>query len=378
MSNTEENQQSSEQGILSKEWKGLGKEVKKLKREESRCGLPEIASNEELHLFGALVDKQRHTLKFREQLESTSIKAAIDHWIRELMNRSTNTAKSYRDAMKRLIDIGALQTHWEDGRPKTLDDFRLMPHERVVDFIKQHSKWKEDSRQARAAAYITFTRWLSRLSEGWIREAKPQVCGTNKTFYKTRSKVATEALPLEDCYRLLDAIYAVNARDGLIAKAIFGGARRISEVLQVPLSRVSWEKNTITYRVSKTQGLQQEVAITYSPHFMPLLKKYVEETAEARGDIDLLFITNNGKQVVRQRLNDTFAKASKQLGWLNDTGEGIKASPHMLRTSWITIARQQGFSADDIGEVTGQSSVTVRSYDKHKVEENISKKLQVV
>jgi len=321
--------------------------------------------------------------QFIQTIAQHTLEDAIRNWINEIAGRSPETAKTYGCGMRRLEQIGVISFKRSDGEPFTVEDFRDVPHERIVDFIKLYSDWTEDSRQTRAAGYISFTKWLSRITEGWIREAKPQSSGTGKTFYKTRDKVSTEALSIHDCHRLLDAITDINERDGLISKAAFGGARRISEVLEVELPSIDFEKNAITYRISKNKGTLRKVTVTYSEDFMDELKSYIESSSESRGTSSILFITRQGKSVVRQRLNDSFTQASKNLGWLKinvetQKWEGRKVSPHTLRTSWITYARSQGFGADDIGEVTGQSTTTVRSYDKSKIEDNISKKIQVV
>lgn len=321
--------------------------------------------------------------RFQQELKQKPVLDLLIEWLDEIEERSPNTAKSYGFSMRRLAQIGIMPLYLPSGAKTTLEDFREILHEQVVDTIKRHLTWSEATKQARAACYISFTKWLGRLTEGWIREAKPQVSGVGRTFYKTRDKVSTQALSIQDCYRLLDAISKINTRDGLIAKAAFGGGSRISEILNAKLSSIDFSKNSITYQISKNRGTLKEVSISYRAEFMLELQDYIKSTDQKRQNSSHIFMTREGKPVVRQRMNDTFKQAAKNLGWLKHCEEtkkwiGRKPSPHTLRASWITYARAQGFSADDIGEVTGQATTTVRSYDKRSIEDNLTKQLRLI
>ena len=105
---------------------------------------------------------------------------------------------------------------------------------------------------------------------------------------------------------------------------------------------------------------------------MKELKEYIDKTAPQRKDSAYVFITNKGNVVTRLRLNYSFAKASEEI-------KIKKVTPHVLRATWVTYAKQQGVQDTDILKVTGHSSSRmVYCYDKSSLEDNLTKKFMLV
>lgn len=303
--------------------------------------------------------------------EDVFIGNAISFWLSQL---SVATSQTYATCMRKLIEMGFIPTRSEAGYPYTIGEFNCeRPHETVIDCIKKLDKLSESSKQKYCCAYISFTIFLERQTRGWFKRALPSRTGSNRTFFSVRDKAKTKALNIDERYRFLEAVEEINERDAIVAKCLLQGAKRISEVLEVTIENIDWEKRQIRFRQHKTKGTIKEIPITFPGHFMAELKGYIEKTKEERGDCELVFITRNGKAVCRSRLNQVFARASARANLK------LKVTPHVLRTTAITTAKQQGISDSDIMTVSGHSSPKmVYYYDKTPVEENYTKKLTLI
>lgn len=225
----------------------------------------------------------------------------------------------------------------------------------------------ESSKQARAACYISFTRFLSRRTQGVITKAIPSREGTVKTFYRVREKVATQAMTRSQWSAFLHELNKLNQRDCLIAKIMLQGGKRMSEVLSLCTEQIDHATNEITFIQSKTKGYEKETVITYPHSVFDELKNYIGE----RGGI--VFITKYGKSVMPNQLAVTFEKAGES------ARIPFKVTPHVLRASAVTYLKREGFSDSDIMKVTGHaSSEMVHAYDKSERAQNASKKISLV
>ena len=138
---------------------------------------------------------------------------------------------------------------------ESLQKFAIRNHAPVLDRIKGIPGWSEATRQARAALYCAFTRFLSRQTEGMIRKAVPSREGTTKTFFKIRETVATRPLKRQQWEKFLKELEKINTRDALIAKLMLQGGKRKSEVLSLQFEQLNWENHPITYSQVKTRGM---------------------------------------------------------------------------------------------------------------------------
>ena len=280
---------------------------------------------------------------------------SIESWLKTL---SRLTSVNYRSCMRQLDIEGYIEAEM------ALQTFALVNHDSVVDKIKKHEPWAEGTRQTRAAAYISFTGFLSRRSQGMIKKAVPNREGVGKTFYRVRDKVKTQAMTLVQWSDFLAAF--TNKRDLLIAKLAIQGAKRIDEVLSLTTEQISWNKNEIVFNQSKTKGTKKETVITYPNSVMASLMEYV---GVRQG---LVFVTRTGGKVPLIQVATTFAKAGVK------AGVPFKVTPHVLRASAITYFKQQGLSNSDVGKITGQTDEMVNAYDKSARADNASRKMQLV
>lgn len=293
-----------------------------------------------------------------KHLDSISVEEAISHWLPTL---SPKTQISYRSGIKKLIELGWLNPMMN------LQQFALVNHENIIDRIKLFQDWAENTRQARAACYISFTGFLSRRLQGMIKKAVPNKEGHAKTFFNVYEKVKTPAMTQAQWISFFRELEKINPRDCLIGKVILQGGKRVNEVLLLQINQIDWSLKEITFVQSKMRSHYKETVISYPDSIMNQLKEYVG------GRSGRVFITRSGKPVMINQLAVTFAKAGKA------AGIPFKISPHVLRASAVTYLKQQGFQDSDIMRVTGHAtSEMVYAYDKSSRADNASKKVNLI
>lgn len=293
-----------------------------------------------------------------KQLKTISVGFALEEW---LLTFSALTAKNYRSGMKRLVEFGLVDV------TSNLQVFSLVNHDSVVDRIKLIKEWSEASKQARAACYVSFTRFLARRTQGIVKRAIPSREGATKTFYKIREKVSTNAMDRSQWTRFLEEIDRINRREGLIAKLALQGGKRISEVLNLHTKDIIWNENKISYKHAKTKGIEKYILITYPEHVIRDLLDYIG------GREGLVFVTRNGNGVNPRNVWASFVKAGER------AQIPFKVTPHVLRASCVTYLKNQGFSDSEIMAITGHSSAEmVNAYDKRDLGDNVSGRVSLV
>lgn len=332
--------------------------------------LPGMKQTEQsLQLFANQVAVNRSWSEFIDALEYTPMSAVIQHW---LSNLSPATRRNYAYYIDDLRRRDLIPEYDGSGKVYTVGHFRHSSHELALEYIKKIQGWSEGTRQVRAACYISLTAYIERISRGWFRKAQASTLAANKTFFQINDKCVTQALTLTDWYRFIEKLDAINHRDGLIARCILQGAKRVSEVLEVMLEQIDWDKNIIHFQQKKSGGMIKKIPITYPQHFMDELRRYIAATTEQRKDAQYVFITRTGRPLTRERLHQSFARACAQ-------AKIAKISPHVLRATWVTLAKQQGVQDTEIMKITGHtSSKMIYGYDKTSAEDNYSKKMILV
>jgi integrase/recombinase XerD len=292
------------------------------------------------------------------QLSQISVEEGIQLWLENFKNP---TRKNYLSGMNKLIELALIDP------TISLQAFSLINHESIIDKIKLVNHWEEASKQARAACYISFTRFLSRRTKGIVPRAIPAKEGKEKTFYRTSEKVKTEAMSRAQWTKFLSKLAEINHRDWLIAQTMLQGGKRMSEVLSLTVDQVDFNQSRIKFRQSKTRGFEKDIFISYPKNFMEMLHKYVGDRKQG------VFVTRGGFLVKPTQIQNTFAKA----GVAADIP--FKVTPHVLRASLVTYLKKQEFSDTDIMKITGHASAEmIAMYDKSSQEDNISKNLSLI
>lgn len=279
-----------------------------------------------------------------QNLASKTVEEAKNFWLGGL---SRLTAKNYKAGMHMLENAGLIKPSI------TLQVFSLVNHNEILDRIKTLPGLTESTKQARAACYISFTRFLSRRTNGIIAQAIPSREGATKTFYKVREKVATEAMTAQQWHKFLDELSNINKRDCLIAKIILQGCKRVNEALSLTVDAINFDKREITFAQSKTKGFEKYTVITYPQTIIGELKECI---GDRKG---LVFITNHGKRILPYQLNITFLKAGQR------ADIPFRVHPHVLRASAITVLKLRGYNDSEIQKMSGHAtSAQVFAYDK--------------
>lgn len=286
------------------------------------------------------------------QLHKITARQALEKWLSTL---SPNTAISYGFAFKRLEELQFVIIDCN------LRQFSMFNHEIVIDTIKNHAPWSEATRQARAAAYVSFTGFLERQTGGVIQKAITKKRGVNRTFFKIREKVKTKALSIRQTKIFLREMDKLGERYGLLAKVMLQGGKRTNEVLNLPIKNIDFLKNQITFIQSKTSGKKKTTVINYPSYIMRQLRRHIgKRTGE-----ELVFVNNNGNKVCLRYLHNIFAKAGKK------ARIPFNVSPHVLRVTLVTRLKELRVQNTDIMKITGHSSVQqLDEYDKSDAGEN--------
>lgn len=293
-----------------------------------------------------------------DRIDSMTVGCLLNEWVETLSYR---TRINYQSGVRVLASAGLINPMI------SLQAFAMINHDAIIDKIKQVTNWQETSRQARAALYISFTRFLSRRFPGIFKKAMPSREGADKTFFRVHDKVVTEAMNQAQWTSFFSALREINLRDCLIAKVTLQGGKRIREVLNLTTDQINWDRREITFTQSKTKGARKETVITYPESIMVDLRAYI---GERQGYV---FISIKGNPVILNQVANTFAKAGKK------ANIPFKVTPHVLRASTVTYLKQQGFSDSDIQKVTGHaSSEMVNAYDKSSRADNASKKVSLI
>jgi len=292
-----------------------------------------------------------------QKMGSISLRSIISEWLSTLRKR---TRINYQSGLNRLSELGIIDPFM------SLQAFSLVNHDAVIDRIKQ-LPMKETTRQARAALYISLTRYLSRRFKGMFVKAMPSREGNAKTFYRVHEKVVTQAMNQNQWTAFFLELQEINHRDALIGKVALQGGKRIREVLSLSTDQIDWEKREITFRQSKTRGVSKQTVITYSESIMKELRNLI---GDRRGYV---FLSSKGRPVILNQVANTFAKAGRR------ADIPFKVTPHVLRASAVTYLKQQGFSDGEIMKITGHASgEMIRAYDKSERADNPSKKVNLV
>ena len=164
------------------------------------------------------------------------------------------TKRNYRSGFLKLTERGLIDPEL------SLKAFALKNHNNVVDNIKSISEWAETTKQARAALYIAYTKFLERRTDGIIKRATPSREKGKKTFREVREKVATRALNEKEYKRFLRVLEKISPVSCLIAKLLLHGCKRRNEVLGLRGSQIDFAKNEISFKQSKTERSEEHTS----------------------------------------------------------------------------------------------------------------------
>ena len=285
------------------------------------------------------------------------LRDAVNVWLSTLKQ---GTRKAYTSGINVLTKNGFLDL----GMP--LQEFAFVNHNNVIDGIKCFEGWSESTRQARCGLYISLTTFLSRRTNGLIRRAIPCKEGNNKTFFRVREKVTTEALSRPQWEEVLKILSVWSLRATTICRLMLQGAKRISEVLDLEWTQVDLMNREINFKQAKNTT-EKIVSVTYPQYvFDDLIKLCPTKQG-------LVFTTRSGKRISHKQIYCVLRRVGVQACL------PFSLSPHCFRASAITYLSLNGYSDTEIQKISGHSSLQMlRAYDKNDQRANLSKKVNLV
>lgn len=277
-----------------------------------------------------------------------------------------HTKRAYSAAFRAIFSL--FQEHKIFDPKQNLQIFALCNLEFLLDHIREHISGTDATKQARAAGFISFTRYLQRATAGLVRTVIPNQEQTNPTFRQIRATAATQSLTKVQWTKLLFSLKRTSFRDYLVAKMILQGAKRVGEVLTAQIDQIDWTSHQITFKQFKSKEIEKATVITYPQDFMKELKEYIGDRTQGP-----IFITKTGKGVTQPHLYRSFSFAGSQ------TGIPFTVHPHVLRASAITYLSLQGYNAEQIMKISGHADAKlVRYYDKTALDRNISQEVHLI
>jgi len=301
------------------------------------------------------------------ELKSTlTLYDAVNSWLEVL---GPSTRRSYSIAWSQFGKRGILDLYC------SLNEVASIDFEGVVDYIKQIPDWTESTRQVRAAAVISFTRWLSRRSKGTIKAALPVTCGPNRTFYEIREKCLTPAMNRAQWSAWLIQLRAINPRYWMLGAVQLQGGKRISEALDLLIEDIDWENKRIRFAQKKRGKKLVHTVITYPDHVLKVMRDHLKTRNEEGIGIGspYFFLDRFGNRMYYQQVRYAYITAGVR------AGIPFTVNTHVLRASCVTYLRDQGFPDHEIMGVTGHTTIkALNAYDKREMFRNASEKVSLV
>lgn len=294
-----------------------------------------------------------------QELGQVKVRDAVQMFLSSLEG---HTQRAYKGAFKKFFQRGLLDP---EG---SLQFFAMANIEHLLDLIKEQTKGTEATKQARAAAFVSFTGFLQRKTAGLIKKALPKKEKGAQTFRKIRDEAKSVAMSREEVRDFLEVLEGGHKTYWLIAQMILQGAKRLSEVLEARIEGIDWGSGHITFEQKKTEVMEKTTVIHYPQRFLNALRGSLGERVDG-----LIFVTKNGKRYVPDQILRAFKKAAKKAGIMKNI------SPHSLRVTAITIFIEKGYDSDQVIKVSGHADARiVKYYDKSKKMDNLTREICII
>lgn len=294
-----------------------------------------------------------------QEIGQVKLKNAVEAFLKSLEG---HTLRAYAGAFRMFFKKGLLDP---EG---SLQFFAVANIEHLLDLIKEQTKGSEATKQARAAAFLSFTGFLQRKTAGLIKKALPKREKGAQTFRTIRNEAKSVAMSREEVKRFLEVLENSNRTYWLIAQMILQGAKRVSEVLEAKIENVDWESGHVTFQQKKSDVMEKTTVIHYPLRFLNELRGYLGGRVEG-----LIFVTRNGKRYVPDQILRAFKKAAKTAGLTKNI------SPHSLRVTAITLFIEKGYGSDQVIKVSGHADARiVKYYDKSGKVDNLTREMCLI
>ncbi|KAA1415375.1 tyrosine-type recombinase/integrase [Nocardioides humilatus] len=232
----------------------------------------------------------------------------------------------------------------------------------TIDAYARHLAEQPRGRAARPASPATVARRLATLSGYYRYAVSEDAIRRSPVEHVRRPKLGQDSptlgLEKEEAKRLLRVARAHGTRaHALVSLLIFDGLR-ISEALGARVEDMDTSRGHHLLRVRRKGGALREV--TLNPATIHALDTYLQEGEEARitGPI---FATRTGNTLDRAEA----WRLIRRLAVSANIPSASKISPHSLRHTFVTLAREAGVPLEDVQDHAGHADPrTTRRYDR--------------
>jgi site-specific recombinase XerD len=187
------------------------------------------------------------------------------------------------------------------------------------------------------------------VEEGFLASASPL---THVRRPSVADDSPTLGLDRNELKALLDAAQAASARDYALACLLAYNGLRISEALDADVDDLATVQGHRTLAITRKGGRRALVAL--APRTVDALDTHLEGRTTGP-----LFPTRSGRRLDRHAAGRMVVRAAKAAG-VDHT-----VSPHSLRHTFVTLAREAGASLEDVQDAAGHADPrTTRRYDR--------------
>lgn len=186
----------------------------------------------------------------------------------------------------------------------------------------------------------------------------------NNIFKRIRNPKVEKKLPnylsineIEDILDKIKEDNIYNIRDKTLFEIMYSCGLRVSEVSDLKVSSIDYKEQTI--RVMG-KGSKERI-VYYGEYLKDILDKYLKIRYKflKKGDIEYLFINNNGDKLKRSSITYIMNKIEKE------TEIKHKFSPHVLRHSFATHLLDNGADLRSVQELLGHENLDTTEIYTH-------------
>lgn len=248
---------------------------------------------------------------------------AIEKWLCQ-PQVSIPTQLTYQASIKALCKDEIINTEL------SCKDFLYADHDEILAAIYELPNLSEGTKQLRASCYNALINFMSKTLG--IKVYKMGIRRNNAVFkaYLARS---AKSLSLDEWKRFIIVLKNMSQRESIIARC-FMGCLFSTKILNLKVSELDYQNNCIRYGNGSYRAF-------YPSSFMDEIKVFERKTCHIRGDSPLLFVTNQGKRIVRSRLNYAFRKASK-------LANVPLVTPYVCRATFLERVERDGINPEEL------------------------------
>lgn len=272
---------------------------------------PEKAPDSKTNCFGqALKSKQ----EYESYLKNSSLLEVVEYW----RNQARGQWQSkHKEEIEEMVKYHVFPEKSHNGNIFTIDDFLHIQQPSALRYIQEITDWPNEQKNQIIECYKAFVNWLSAM-----------VLEDDRKALQLPSTEENKVINFMEWRTFCEQLGEQNKRDEIAARLLLQGKRRVSEVINLTLDQINFEKNLISYQTKK-----ELLAVEYDQELMQELNQYIQATSPLRKN-NRVFITRTGKPLSRRRLNYSFASICEK-------NNIKKITPDNIRILWDVFKKQK-------------------------------------